>query len=251
VNYKEKQYAKPIIHEYICRIDFMNNIDWTEPEIPQHLSQKARRIGYGVVNVVPKNEETIQFGPKNISRDKKQYNEWQFMGDFGNKFIISRSSIIHSVKKYANYSQHRDEMLGLLSMLAELIKNMTIKRIGMRYTNIIDTLGRFEDLSDLFQRDYVPTIPTCSLGNKPVKLINNAELKTPEDYYLRLVYGFYNPDHPSVIRKYDYLFDIDCYLNTIVNPNEVSGIIEAFHDNIQHVFESAITDQLRSVMNEK
>ena len=142
-------------------------------------------------------------------------------------------------------------MLGLLSMLADLIKNMTIKRIGMRYTNIIDTLSSFKDLSDLFHRDYIPTIPSVSLGNRPVNLINNAKLRTPEDYYIRIVYGLFNLDHPSIIGKYDYLFYIDCYLSSTVNPNEVTCFIKAFHDNIQHVFESAITNQLRSVMDEK
>jgi len=71
VNYKDKQYAKPIIHGYIYRIDFTNSINWTEPEIPQYLSQEARKIWYGIVNVVPKNEETIQFWIKKVKRYKK------------------------------------------------------------------------------------------------------------------------------------------------------------------------------------
>lgn len=102
VNYKDKQYAKPIIHGYIYRIDFTNSINWTEPEIPQYLSQEARKIWYGIVNVVPKNEETIQFWIKKVKRDKKQYKKCQFIGDYGNKFIISKSSIIHSEKNMLN-----------------------------------------------------------------------------------------------------------------------------------------------------
>lgn len=250
MSYTEKQYAKPIINEYICRLDFTNNIEWTDNDIPQHLSNEAKKIGYGVVNVIPKNEDTIQFEQKRVKRDRKQFNEWQFIGDYGNKFIISKSSIVHSVKKYASYPQHRDEMMDLLKMLAEKIKNMAIKRIGMRYINIIDTLSSYQNLSSFFNSDYIPTMPACSLGFNPVKLMNNAEFKTAEDYYLRLVYGFFNPDHPSVIRKHDYVFDIDCYYNSIISPKEVFTIIESFHDNIQHVFETAITDQLRSFMDE-
>jgi uncharacterized protein (TIGR04255 family) len=103
LNYNEKRYANPIIHEYLCRLDFTHNIQWTDNEIPQHLSNEAKKFGYGVVNVIPMNEETIQFGQKSVKRVRNQFNEWQFIGDCGNKFIISKSSIVHNVKKYDSY----------------------------------------------------------------------------------------------------------------------------------------------------
>jgi uncharacterized protein (TIGR04255 family) len=66
---------------------------------------------------------------------------------------------------------------------------------------------------------------------------------------MRLQAGIFNPDYPAVIKKFDFVIDLDCYVDTPHLISEVPALVNVLHAGIQSKFEALITDRLREVLN--
>ena len=67
-----------------------------------------------------------------------------------------------------------------------------------------------------------------------------------KDINVRLIYGYNNPDYPAIMKKEEFVIDIDAYSTGIIYQEEIEGYIENMHNEVQACFEKMITDDYRN-----
>jgi uncharacterized protein (TIGR04255 family) len=77
-----------------------------------------------------------------------------------------------------------------------------------------------------------------------------AELQSG-DIDVRFQFGMPNPDYPAVIKRPQFVLDMDAYVKTSHDLGGSVQYIEQAHSLIQELFERSIADKLRRHMNAK
>jgi uncharacterized protein (TIGR04255 family) len=80
------------------------------------------------------------------------------------------------------------------------------------------------------------------------RLIQVAELKY-DDLDMRFQFGMPNPDYPAMMKRPQFVLDLDAYVQTAHDLGDSLQYMEQAHGLIQGLFERSITDQLRERMN--
>ena len=70
-----------------------------------------------------------------------------------------------------------------------------------------------------------------------------------KDLSVRLQYGYYNPDYPAIMKREDFIIDIDSYSTGIIYREDIEQFINDMHCEDQKCFETMITEELRKNMN--
>jgi len=60
----------------------------------------------------------------------------------------------------------------------------------------------------------------------------------------------HNPDYPAPIKQKIFVLDLDAFKEGTLSFEEVNDIIPKLHQNIESLFEKAITPSLRGRMNQ-
>lgn len=85
---------------------------------------------------------------------------------------------------------------------------------------------------------------------KTTKIITTFEYALSEkDLNVRLVYGYNNPDYPAVLKREDFIIDIDSYTTGIIYQEDIAKYIDDMHFEVQDCFEKMITDSFRLAAN--
>lgn len=64
-------------------------------------------------------------------------------------------------------------------------------------------------------------------------------------------FGIANPDYPAVIRKKQFVIDIDAYAHGVFELADIKQFLVDSHSKIQDIFEKSITDETRALMKKK
>ena len=70
-----------------------------------------------------------------------------------------------------------------------------------------------------------------------------------EDLVVRLQYGYLNPDYPSVLKRRNFIIDVDAYSVGIIYREDLADFIDNMHLEDQKCFEMMITDDFRKAAN--
>ena len=248
MNLTDIRYSNPVLKEYILRIDFQDSIKDLIESIPAEVVAYVKSKGYNIINVKPMHEETVRLNKDEIVRNKMPYQDWQFHNGKDNSLIVNHKCLIHSVSTYSSFEDHYNEIIGLWDIISDHYSLEFIKRIGLRYINIIDQPMEYAEVKNFIKKAYIPVMHDLSFSHDVTKMMNVFEIKILCDCILRLNYGFFNQDHPSVIRKYDYIADMDCFYNGLLEINYIKNYLRKFHESIQNIFEDMITPKLRKEM---
>lgn len=65
---------------------------------------------------------------------------------------------------------------------------------------------------------------------------------------LRLQYGIFNPDYPSVVKRKEFILDIDASAPGLTSLEQLVDQLGVLHEHIEEAFEGAIGEKLRKVM---
>ena len=60
-----------------------------------------------------------------------------------------------------------------------------------------------------------------------------------------------NPDYPAVLKREDFVIDIDAYSMDIIYHDDLAQFIDDMHFEVQNCFEKMITDDYRTALNER
>ena len=81
---------------------------------------------------------------------------------------------------------------------------------------------------------------------KTTRLLTTLEYAVIEkDLNVRLSYGYDNPDYPAIMKREDFIIDIDAYSMGIIYQEDIGQFIDDMHSEVQKCFETMITDDYR------
>jgi uncharacterized protein (TIGR04255 family) len=70
-----------------------------------------------------------------------------------------------------------------------------------------------------------------------------------DDIDIRVQAGMPNPDYPAVMKRPQFVLDLDAYVSLAHDLPQSGGYMDQAHEHIQALFERSITDRLRGRMN--
>ncbi len=252
------EYKKTFLDKIIIRADFLDPSpigDKSSEECPEELAKQLRRKG-----PVTSREQMIASGFKITANgietpgEVTTANVWVFT-DMEEKRIIKVSNDHFSIEysSYDSFKSLKADFENVLDVLREYRDNCTLKRLGIRYIDVIDAGGKTPPLSwgKYISKEY---LVTASGKQKPAerqaisRAFNRVEY-TYDSMRVVLQYGIHNPDHPAPIKARQYIIDTDVFSLGILEYENIESTLEKFHDKATSVFEGMITDTLRGIMN--
>lgn len=244
-------YKRNFVDKVIIRVDFLSPIKSIESTLPQQLSQ-AILTNFPISEPKQAVAQELQISPsQEVSAQKKSFTEWYFHGRNREKtLVVIAGSIFVIHDSYETYENVRDEFMGILKTFFSVFKEVQPSRLGLRYINKI----HFPEGNPLEWNKYI--IPQMlALLDFPMdktylsRLFHNLEFAF-DDCNVRFQFGLHNPDFPAKIRQKVFLLDLDAYHQGAIDPAEIHGSLDNYHEHIQELFELSITDEFRKKMNE-
>jgi uncharacterized protein (TIGR04255 family) len=151
-----------------------------------------------------------------------------------------------------------DELTGLLEEIQPLFEaqfgEFVIKKLGVRYIDIFE-FGNGDPLewSKYISKEYLVTTETLPPETERQYLsraFNRMEYTYPDEMQIIINYGIHNPNYPAPIRLRQYILDTDVQSLGIFESKDLKEKIETYQSKANEIFESAITDEVRGIMNE-
>jgi uncharacterized protein (TIGR04255 family) len=156
-------------------------------------------------------------------------------------------------RRYVTYEVFADDFIAAYKGLQQFFPDVQTSRFGLRYINILDMDEMVKPLKwdDFVNQDLVATSRFFQHDAYVVnvaRLFHVAELKY-DDLDVRFQFGEPNPDFPAVMKKAQFVLDIDAYIQSAHRPEDSFRYMEKAHIKIQEIFEESITEKLRGLMN--
>jgi len=242
-------YKKNYIKEVVARLDFLNNQEEFDSNLPVEFLDNIKKrfpiaeTSSGIIN-------NIHLDKNNISKTQESFKEWIFHGINRDKSIkVSSKYIIVSLKKYFNKDDFINDFTTPIDLLLKK-PSIQVQRTGIRFINIFDDIiHEYSDIADYFSPMISSSFTTLYNPNYCSRNILITEYLI-NDIKLRMQSGIFNPNFPSVIKKKDFIIDVDAFIDFPHVISDVSGFLNTIHEQIQNIFEACISDSLRRKLNE-
>jgi len=248
---RRRTYKNPPIHEAVCGIHFAPGTDW-DPTYPSLLYARVRDKYSGksreqkLVNIEPNPADTQGKGAAGMTVN--EITRLQFVTpDQKQVFGVYPDDLSVSVlRPYPGWEVFRPAIADALAAYSDIAKPAGVRRIGIRYINIIEFPGSLSDLLGCFT-------------NPPTRLpIAESQIT---NFTSRFEY-LYNdePIRASVTtarivgaeRKMSALFDIDLALDWAAEPlplEQTMTRVDELRRRERLIFESLITAQARAIFD--
>ena len=246
--YKDDKYKKNNITEVVCRLDFASPVVEFKNSMPKDIYNIIKKY-YPIAE--PQDVIGTELSINPISGpiiNQVTTKQWVFLSrDRRNKCTIESSSVIFSTSVYSVFEDARNAFLSILDVVMKNYPDSQGKRLGLRYINSIPLKGHDNWIDGKFY-----TAVSAHKDEKTTKLITTLEYAVIEkDLNVRLVYGYNNPDYPAILKREDFVIDIDAYSLGIIYQDDLAQLIDDMHFEVQNCFETMITDDYRAALNER
>ncbi len=245
-------YRKNYLAEVVARIDFASPIEALSSEVLPQDIHAAIKKHYSIYEPGKITEHGVRITDEAVVSNKKEISQWVYHGEDRDKsIIVSANSFVVTFKKYHDYGDFKDNIIEPLQKIIELEKDVQIKRTGLRFVNIYsEIIQSFDQIKTYFH----PMISSSFSELVDPEICSRNFLVTEyiyDEIKLRMQSGIYNPDYPARIKKYDFIIDLDAYIDIPHITSNVESLINDVHCKIQEMFEKCITDKLRGVLDEQ
>lgn len=248
-------YKKNFIKEAIIRIDFEKPIEELGNSIDSSLNDLILILGFTNKEVKKAFTEEIKFDglTSDVKRSRVDFKEWNFFGNEKVKRIcITKSFLFIAYHKYLSYADFAEPFLSILDTFEGAYPEAKAKRIGMRYINNvnIDDDSDPMDWQHYMQNDLLCILSVPTDKHQIRRAFQILELNfEDDDIMIKFQYGMHNPDYPSMIRKKIFVLDFDSYKTGSLSVEELKHLVPSLHSKTAELFEKAIDEKLRGVMN--
>jgi uncharacterized protein (TIGR04255 family) len=253
MGYESIKYKNTLIDRVIFRLDFSNYINSDEifnnrisTEIKRLFTKKEMRqvMTFGTINI----SNSTQSG---VSGQQFEGFQDTFKTDLGDRAILSNKFFILDIKQYNTFDTLLASIKPIIKSIGA-IDNFKVERTGLRYINIVKSKNN-KIRKKLFIpkiANYInPVIDVCFEELKEIRSLSISEYRY-SDLYVTFRFGRYNSDYPNPIKSSDFVLDYDVFSDTPYTESEdIITFANKGHEIIQYLFESSITDCLRSEMN--
>lgn len=247
-NYSKVCYSSNFLKEVILRIDFPAPVLSLEKTLPNKLS-KAALTRFPIRESQKVQAQELQFSATGISANSREETQWAFFGKEREKnVVIAPQHLVLSVRSYNTFEELTGDFFAIVDVLKMIEPELVISRMGLRYINIIDLPnGNPLDWDEHIDGSLLGMINFNGKQDNLSRAFHVLEYKF-DDTNLKCQFGIANPDYPAVIKRRQFVLDIDAYSTAAYEVNDLRKTIGDAHELIQNFFESSISEQTRKLM---
>ena len=250
------RYAKNFITQVILRADFQSG---TVPMVQPDAGLLSALEGFPVRNQAnrSRSEVRVRKTPQGPVKDTHTTNFLEsnfFTEDKTRHLALCSEYIMLEERRYEGYDVLRDIFLDVLDAVSNQYSGIKLRRLGMRYINEIklpeadagpglgaDFWGKYVNPSLLGGLRFAANDGALARHMCTTELNYGTDRAT-------IRYGIFNSDYPKPNQKREFIIDVDTYSLTVMAPEAVASKLDEYHQAACSVFETAITDALRTRM---
>ena len=255
-SFENINYSTSFLDQVIVRSDFLEfvpNENIFNLDIEKVILQKFPRRGkdqiirFNSINFVfdALNQQNTDATREFTEGIQKEYTS----SDGLNKFILSNKFLVFEIKCYKSF----EELMSFVRPILVAIfaqNSITASRTGIRYINIYDA-DKIKLQKNYFSQDVASSLYVKNTSSDDINLLRSMAMSEYRvgSMLLNFRFGMYNPEYPNELKKNSFALDFDCFTEEPVDT--MDGILRCLdngHRAIQTLFENAITDNMRKVM---
>jgi uncharacterized protein (TIGR04255 family) len=240
-----KNYKNNFIKKVIAKIEFAEPIDFFTPETISEVVKEIKDI-FNVSEQSTALTGEIQISREEIKTFKEKINEWVFRDSDRTRILKFNKLFIEILlTKYNSENDYKNYIISPIEQLLENHSNVTIQRTGVRFINIFDfEIKSFTDPTTYFTESITKHLSIMANSGKCCRsmMINEYIF---DDIQVRVNSGLFNPDYPAIIKRNQFVIDIDAFINVPHLINDCEQHFKNLHNQIEQQFELLINDKLR------
>ena len=250
-NYESVCYTNTFIKEAIIKIDFPAPVACLSENLHAKIS-KAALAKFPILEPQKVQSQEFQFSAGTFSANSREITQWTFHGKNREKtLIISPDTIIETAKAYKNYEGFSGDFIHVINAVREVAPEQPVSRVGVRYVNVIDIpSGSPLEWAEYVNEGMLGIIDLHKEKKNVTRAFHILEFNF-DPINLRFQFGIANPDYPAVVKRKQFVLDLDAYSMGAFEMSEIGSVIENSHSIIQDFFEQSITDKTRKMMKPK
>jgi uncharacterized protein (TIGR04255 family) len=161
--------------------------------------------------------------------------EWHFYNHSRTEhFCLTNSHLFLELHKYRSFDELKSSLLPILEKLIELYPTLQFQRFGLRYLN------SFDEKEVNVVKGELKVEPPFGVKDRLIRQINNIEF-LENDFFIRFQYGKMNTyDYPAIIKKEDFVIDIDSYASGIFFYDDILKMLNDAHSHIEKIYYDSI-----------
>lgn len=247
--YESICYKKPFLKEVIFKVDFSSPIQSVEKGLSTKLT-KAILSKFPISEPQKAHSQEFLFTGADIHAKSTETMQWVYHGKSREKtMIVTPDAVSYVSRAYSSFENLVDDVEGVLTILFEEIKDIASSRVGLRYINIIDINDEENPLK--WEKYINESILGIIDFNEEKQYLTRAFHILEYNFDVLSVkyqFGIANPDFPAVIRKKQFVIDINAYSHGVLELVDIKSFLSDGHNKIQDIFEKSITDATRNLM---
>ncbi len=240
-------YKKTFLKEVILRVDFPSPLPGLEKALPPSIANAILKK-FPIAEPQKVQSREFQFSDQNFQANSKEVTKWVFHGKEREKTItVLPESIVITTKNYKTYEDFVDNIHSVLDAFYKEYKDLGANRIGLRYVNVVDP----DEGNPLSWNDYIEEkilgIIDFHDGQYLTRIFHILEYNY-DGQAIKFQFGISNPDYPALIKRKQFVLDIDSYFHGTFTLTEIMDNIVQAHEKIQELFEKSITKKTKDLM---
>jgi len=247
--YDDICYSKTFLKEVIFKVDFASPLMLIGDGLPQGLTKE-------ILNILPISEprqaesQEVQLSESSITSKSTKFMEWVFHGASREKTLtITPTFISYSTRDYTSYEELVADINTILEAFFRDVQGITIARSGLRYINVLE----HKDSNPLSWKNYINEEMLGIIdfhGDESLTRAFHILGYNFDGLSLTYQFGIANPDFPAVIRRKQFVLDLDAYSHGSFELADIKTFMTESHGKIQTLFEKSITDVTRDLMGD-
>jgi len=248
--YEDICYEKTYLKQVIARIDFISALVGVDKSLPSKLASDLAR-DFPIAEPADSIARHVQLTPSGVQQTETRFKQWNFYGKEREKHLaIAPSFAFISYQRYTTFEDMQAQFTNFTTALLKQFPDATVGRFGLRYINVIEDIPLPEPTrwEGYIAPKLLESRTFFDEAQPLTRLMQAAELKFG-DIDVNFQFGMPNPDHPAIIRRPQFVLDVDAYVQSAHAPAESLRLMEQAHAHIQKLFENSITGKLRELMH--
>lgn len=244
---EQKKYKNPPIKEALIDL----RVDPSLTVTPSELESLKTKLGKQYNKVKPRRsyETKVSFGegvPTTVNKDRG-IDGYQFWSSDGKDVVQFRLDgfTFSRLAPYNKWEEHSPEALRTWNIYRDNLKPVKIKRLAVRYINVIEVPKNTIELSDYFTNP--PTIPR-ELPQDMEKFLSRLLVRFDSETIVIITLSSQQQSNPD---KLSFLLDIDVFSDIYIESNSagITERLDKLHRIAENVFESSLTNTCKELFN--
>ena len=242
-------YRKNYIQEVICKFDFASEITLFKKSMPKKIYEVVKKF-YPIAepqDIIGAELQINMMNSANTSLNQVFAKHWRFLSrDRKSVCTITFEGVAFTWCEYNVFEDISNAITDIMSIILGEFPDIQGKRMGLRYINNLPMKNHNDWIDNKFFVAF-----DAHKDENTTRLVTLLEYSVIEhDISVRLNYGYYNPDYPSIMKSEDFIIDVDAYTSGIIYKEDLVKLVQDMHFEDQKCFELMITDGFREFLNQ-